>query len=388
MKKIFSLIALPILIVLMLGVLVPNRSQAAEFSFKEQYTLQTGKNVNDDLYLFGDTAKINGTINGDLVSFGKNFQLNGYVAGNVYVFAENILIGENTQIQGNLTLFAYKAQIEGVVSDNATLFASSIIHSGFTGKDLIVFTADNNLSGDVGDDLRVFASTSNVKGNVRGDVIMLAQQYNIDETKVGSKIYDAKEIEKIAKSQGVEIDKEEKEWIPKEVTWGVKINNVIIGFTSMLIAGAFLIFMAPVKTGLVLKKINTSTEELLKSFGIGLAVLFFAWIPIIFLLISVVGIPLAGILTAFLIFTIIFGGVWVELAIGREILRLFKIKDYRPFKSFLIGRVVTTIVKLIPFIGGLYSFVVTSVALGAFVRMKKDFFDKQNLAIIKKDKKK
>ena len=257
MKKIFSLIALPILTVLMLGVLVPDRSQAAEFSFKEQYSLQTGKNVNDDLYLFGDTAKINGTVNGDLISFGKNFQLNGYVAGNVYVFAENILIGENTQIQGNLTLFGYKGQIEGVVSDNATLFASSIIHSGSTGKDLTIFTADNNLSGDVGDDLRVFASTSNVKGNVRGDVIMIAQQYNIDETKVGSKIYDAKEIEQIAKNQGVNLDKEEKEWVPKEVAWGVKINNVIIGFTGMLIAGAFLIFMAPVKTGLVLKKINT-----------------------------------------------------------------------------------------------------------------------------------
>ena len=106
----------------------------------------------------------------------------------------------------------------------------------------------------------------------------------------------------------------------------MKINNVIIGFASMLIAGAFLIFMAPVKTGLVLKKINTSTEELLKSFGIGLAVLFLAWIPIIFLLISVIGAPLAGILFGFLLFIIIFGGVWVELVIGREILRLLRLK--------------------------------------------------------------
>ena len=45
----------------------------------------------------------------------------------------------------------------------------------------------------------------------------------------------------------------------------------------------------------------------------------------------------------------IFGNVWVELAIGREILRLLRLKII-DLKSFLIGRVVTTIVKLIPFI--------------------------------------
>jgi len=79
----------------------------------------------------------------------------------------------------------------------------------------------------------------------------------------------------------------------------------------------------------------------------------------------------------------IFGGIWVEVAIGKEILELFKVKDYRPFKSFLVGRVVTTIIQLIPIIGGIYNFVLMSIALGAFVRIKKEQFEKQELAIKK-----
>ena len=109
MKKIFSLIVLPILTVLMLGVLVPDRSQAAEFSFKDQYTLPTGKSVNDDLYLFGDTTKINGIVNGDIISFGKNFSSMDLLQV-MYMSLLSALIGENTQIQGNLTFFGYKVR--------------------------------------------------------------------------------------------------------------------------------------------------------------------------------------------------------------------------------------------------------------------------------------
>lgn len=387
MKKKFSLVILSILSVLILGATLPSKTQAAEFSFKDQYSLETGKSVNDNLYLFGDDAVINGTVYGDLISFGRDFKLNGYVTGNVYAFGENVVLTELAQIDGNLNVFALKTQLGGRISRNATIFTSAVNHTGTVGEDLTIFAGDSILSGDIGDDLRVFSSTSSMTGDIDGDAIVLAQKYNIKEEKVGGKVYDQKAINLIAKSQGVDLEKnKEKEWIPREVTFGIKLNNVLIGFTSMLIAGAFLIFMSPVKTGLVVKKISASTEELLKSFGIGLAVLFLAWIPILFLLVSVVGIPLAGILFGFLLFIMIFGSVWVELVIGKEILGLFKVKEYRPFKSFLIGRAVTTIAKLIPVIGGLYTFVVIAIAMGAFVRMKKDFFDKQSLAVTKKTK--
>ncbi len=63
---------------------------------------------------------------------------------------------------------------------------------------------------------------------------------------------------------------------------------------------------------------------------------------------------------------------------------LFKVKEYRPFKSFLIGRGVTTIIRLIPIIGGIYNFLVITVALGAFVRLKHEQFEKTNFQISKK----
>ncbi len=389
MKKKISLVVVSILSVLILGFTLPSKTQAAEFSFKDQYSLETGKSVNDNLYIFGDDTKVDGTVYGDLISFGRNFKLNGYVTGNVYAFGQNVTLTELAQVDGNLNIFSFNAQLSGRISGNTTIFASSVNYTGTVGEDLTIFTGDSILSGDVGDDLRIFSSNANITGEINGDALVLAQKYSINERKVGKKIYDQKAIDLIAKNQGVDLEKNsDKEWIPREVTFGIKLNNVLIGFVGMLIAGAFLIFMSPVKTGLIVKKINSSTEELLKSFGIGLAIIFLGWIPIIFLLISVIGAPLAGILFGFLLFIMIFGCVWVEIVIGREILGLFKVNEYRPFKSFLIGRAVTTIAKLIPVIGGLYTFVVTSIALGAFVRMKKDFFDKQSKAVTKETKKK
>ena len=69
-----------------------------------------------------------------------------------------------------------------------------------------------------------------------------------------------------------------------------------------------------------------------------------------------------------------FGKVWVETSLGKEILVLLKIEGYRPFKSFLAGRVLTILVNIIPIVRGFYNMILSFVALGAIIRMKKGYY--------------
>lgn len=57
---------------------------------------------------------------------------------------------------------------------------------------------------------------------------------------------------------------------------------------------------------------------------------------------------------------------------------MFNVKEYRPFKSFLIGRVLTVLISIIPIVRGFYNIILGFVALGAVVRMKREYYQIAN----------
>ncbi|HKM19754.1 MAG TPA: hypothetical protein VJY47_00835 [Candidatus Dojkabacteria bacterium] len=380
MKKFLTVLLAPILALLILGVGLPRTSQAAEFKF-DKGTIAEEEIINDNLYIFNDAIDVKGVIRGDLIVFGNNVSIKAAVTGDALIFGNSVMIDEQTRIDGNLTLFGYNTDVKGIVSGNTTVFAYTLKNTASTGQDLSVFAYSNVLTGNVGDDARVFAGTSTIDSNIGGELIINAGQSEVNQEKIGKKIYTEKEINAIAKEQGVELKKVEEE-SPKLRTLWTRFSSALIGFVSMFIVGALLVFMAPVKSLEITKKITGSAKDFLISLAIGAGILFLAWIPLILIFITVVGIPLGILLLGFLLFGIIFGKVWVNLTIGREILRLAKSKTNSPYLALLVGGGVNTIIGIIPFISGLYSFIATCTALGAMVRMKWD-----KLAVKKVEKK-
>ncbi|HHX99245.1 TPA: hypothetical protein GX533_00985 [Candidatus Dojkabacteria bacterium] len=371
MKKRFSLLVPILTMFLIFGVFAPKRADAAEFSFEKEFVLEQEESVEDNLYIFSDSVDITGRVNGDLFIFAEKIKMDGYVTGNLYTFSNTVELGTKSRILGDLYTFGYNVNMDGEISGKATVFAYMQKHNGSTFKDLTSFTAQSLISGKVGDDLRVFAGKTAIDANIAGEAIVISEKYEIDEKKVGREIYDAKKIDEIAKSQGFDKSKQEKEPTQQE-KFLKTFKNTVISSTALLLAGVFLIYLTPVKTGAIVKKITGSTTEFLKSFGLGIAIFLCAGIPVVMLFVTVVGMPIAMLLLAFMVFVGIFGRLWVELAIGSEILGLFKIKEYRPFKSLLIGRVLSSLISFIPVVSGIYSSVLVCTAMGAFVRMKAD----------------
>ncbi len=375
MKKFLTILLSPILVLLTLGIVLPKETQAAQFMF-EKGSVQDDAIIDDDLYIFNSNVNIKGIIRGDLVIFSNDIVVSASITGNTYIFGNSVEIEDKTRIDGNLVLFGNHTSIKGIIGGNTTVFANTNKNRSSTAKDLLIFASSNTLTGNVGDDARIFAATSSIDSNINGDLIIFAEKSEINETKVGKKVYTSETIKSIAKDQGVILDQQSKGTGKFGKLGGLwtRFSGVLISFVGMFAAGALLIFMGPVKSLDITKKITGSLREFLTSLGVGTAILLFGWLPILFLFISVAGALLGILLTGFLLFAIIFGIVWINLAIGREILKIAKSKERSPYLALLIGGAVSALIGMIPVLSGLYSFIAICTAIGAMTRMKWDKF--------------
>lgn len=104
----------------------------------------------------------------------------------------------------------------------------------------------------------------------------------------------------------------------------------------MYIVGILLIYVAPVKTVTIGKKVSSSFNEFIKSFGLGFIILLAIPLPLFILTMTLVGAPLAILLTAILIFLVTFGTLWSETAIGFKVLSFYTTKIIRDFYHFLL----------------------------------------------------
>lgn len=383
---------LGILVVFSAILLFPiSKPQAAEFHFKE-YKLEQGKTVRDDLYIFSPNAEINGIVDGDVVVFAERVSIKGTITGDVYAGGSTIDI--DATIYGNLFLMGSHITSDGLMNGNLYAFANNFSSLGQIGKDALSFTFSSTFKGSVGDDLRVFGFTQKVDAMVGGDLLAFGEQVTVSENKITGKIYNKKTVDDIASEQGAGSEETvESNFFTKLFAENSLASKAIRGFFSfltMLLAGSFLLWLTPVKNVQIKRKIIDTPSEFVKSLLIGLCTFLIVPIPLTLLLISIIGAPIALIVIAFLIFVVIFGRIWTELAIGSEILTVFGVKEYRPYRSFLIGRVISVLIGFVPVISGFYSIILILTSLGAIIRMKKDFFTiaKRNskLPVINKEK--
>lgn len=386
-KNIYKILPITFLF-LLLSVLLPSKIEAAQFHFKS-YTLSQEQSIDDDIYAVGEDFKIDGVVNGDVVVLGNTIQLNGTVTGDVYLVGEKINI--DATVYGNTFVFGNNTSIEGTLAESTYIMTSILNYNADTQKDLFGFFLESSMKGTIGDDLRIVGFRSNIESIVRGDAILLGDGHTVNDMNVTGDIFYNTTLKDIAKSQGVDIDdgiNVDMPTLKRNLKFNLSI--ILINFLSMLLVGFVLITLTPVKSIEIRKRITDSTTDLLSSLGIGFLAAVIIPLPLLILSFSVIGTPLALLITGLLSFLFIFGKVWVELAFGKEVLELFGVKEYRPFKSFLIGRVITVLITLIPVVGGFYSSIVGLLALGAIIRMKNDYFSmaKKQVTIKKVVKKK
>ena len=383
MFKLRNIYIFPILSILILLLFPKGVINAAKIEVGD-YTLDKESIVEDDLYVSGERVVINGVVDGDLIVTGQNITVDGTVTGDIYLFGTTVTVGGN--IYGNAILVGSTVTTSGTITENTYIGSMIADLDGTFNKDMAAATGTFKLNGSVGDDVRVASGQVISNATVGGDFLLAGDNYTVEEKNVYGDL--------IAGSEHPfwkDIPKEQTFNFSKDDFLGFNIGLAIVNFIGMYIVGVILILSAPVKTLQIEKKIITSWEEVLKSYAIGLVVLFTIPLPLFLLIITLVGAPLAFLIIGILIFLATFGTVWTESAIGQRVLQLTDRKDSGRFISLLIGRSISVIVRLIPIVRGIYSLSLILITVGAVVRTKYDAFSqarKQNSKEIKTTKKK
>lgn len=319
--------------------------------------------VNNDAYVAGGNVDVEGTIKGDLLVAGGNVNIRGTVDGNVRVAGGNVnvegKVGKNltalggsidlsqsAAISGNLVSAGGNIQIRAPINGKANLAGGNVDIGSEIGSDVNVATEKLNL-------------TSNAK--VLGNLSYWSE--NQADLATDATVSGKTNFSKVEKP---EIDKEK-----AAAAWaGVNLWLNIYKFLVGLILGLILIWAFP---NFMQKSADEILTNPLASFGWGFLFLVAAPVAIVLLFITVLGIPLALIALFAYILIIMIAQIFTSLAIGEWLLKRFNQRG-GVMAAFIVGLVVLSLLKLIPILGGIISFIALLVGLGGYLTIKYSAF--------------
>lgn len=340
-KKLF------ILLIISSFLILPN--VYAEDSNYLNVSNNTVKTVNHSMFTAGDDVSTNNMVKGIDFTAGNNLNISG--SSEYGMFA-----GNSIKFKGMVTRDLFIAGNDIVIDSSANI-----------ARDLYVAGNSVTISADIKGNVFLAAREVSIDSKeIDGDVTLTGNKLTIsDNTKINGTLKYNDNIEysntnasiKEVKTYHVE-EKSKDEVMPS-------ISSILLGIvTSFLVALAiYLLLPASYK---VLDEVNK--DKVLKTFGNGF--LFLIAVPVIsiVLMISIVCMPLA-IITLILYGIIIYlssiiSSVYFGRLIGNKVLKLNNV-----YLQILIGIVITKLVKLIPVIGGLYSFVIIVLGVGLVYNM-------------------
>lgn len=308
-----------------------------------------------DLYIAGDDAEVDKIVDGNAFIIGTDVTITGEIGGDAFVCADKLTI-DGAYIYSNLFVIANEVIINGTVYD---IYA---IADTFTLKD----------NGVIARDLRVTANTININGKVNRNVFATASKYNFNSENgaliAGNLEYSGpEEITIPEKVVAGKVTYNTETFVEEDVSSIVfsyiidALNNLVFAFVVILLS----IWLAPNFT----KRITSmSTKKACVCLGIGFVTPIATIIALTLLLISSVCsmVALAG--TFVFIAICMSGTAFASIYFGSLVAKAFKWDDKVKFVlATLIAALAIWAISQIPFIGGLFGFLVALFGIGILV---------------------
>lgn len=363
----------------------PFIASAAELRAGEQPVLSADERIVDDFYIAGGNVNTAGTIVGDMVAVGGNVVVDGSVSQDLSVAG------------GNVTVLAN-------VGDDLRAGGGSITIAAAVGDDVIVGGGQVQISGDgVGGDVVFGGGVLTLNAPVSGDVTIAASEVLINAPIAGDVSFRG---EKLTLGSGAEISGTLTYTSPKEAEFQegavvrgetvyeqtpqptsayneaseTSIAAALVAFASLaLLAGFLMKLTGALVIGLIFHRyseriVNDALTRPLPELGRGFAV--FALLPIasVMLLITIIGVPLAGL--GFIAFAalMLFASLVAPIALGALVHRwVMKPATYEvSWKTIILGVVLYGILNFIPVIGWIAKLILMLVVIGAISKIKWD----------------
>jgi hypothetical protein len=306
--------------------------------------------VNGDVFVAAQSLSVTGTVNGSLHAGGNLINLGGVIKGNVYVGGQSIVVNDSS-IGGSILVGGATVSVD----KNSTVGGSVLVGAGTFTLDSQVkrsvyagsgsFTLGDNTR--IGKDLYYGSSNDSGQVSISDKAVITGETFKseIDTANGNAKVEMARE-KFPAIFRGFRIVS----------TFVSLLGALIIGFICFKLFGKYFSQVS----GIV-------TESFWKSLGVGFLVSI-AFVPaLIVLLITVIGIPVAGLSLLVFLLYIYLAKIVVGSAFGVWLVGKFNWKKLSTFTTFALGLAALYVIKMIPFVGGLASVVILWSGLGALI---------------------
>lgn len=306
--------------------------------------------VSGNLYAVGNTINVEGVISGDLIALAQTININGRIEGDIIAATQNITI--NGEIGGNVRVMGTTININGPVTRNVNAFGSDISlgKDSQVGWDVYVAALNLEASGNIEGGLSGRVEQALISGKIVKDVnLTISNDKNIPVTLTESAQLGGKLNQKFT-------NPDKNNWL---IIWTwTKIYAI---FCSLLV-GLVLIYLGKNITKKILKKIEEAPK---KTIAPG-ALLFFIFPPLaIFLLFTVIGIPLALIIMALWFIFVYIAKIFTAIILGEIILKkIIKKNEINLIWPLILGTIICYLLFSIPLVGWIISLIAIFIGLG------------------------
>ncbi|HZQ04977.1 MAG TPA: hypothetical protein VFD70_00240 [Anaerolineae bacterium] len=275
------------------------------------------------------------TQGGERFCTGRNLTINsGETVTNVLAFGCNVTVQQNATVQRNVTAFGGNVSNQGTINGSIVAFGGNVTieSSGVVNGNITAF------GGNV-----LTQPGSTVKGNIGKNLPPIPLPIP-----PVAPVAPPQPANAISATYPFEFD-----WLGSLIT--------ALAFAAL---GALVVIIAPEQTRRVSSAIQTRPWG---SAGVGCLTLIVLPILALLLVITVVGLPVAFVLSIVGIIAWIFGGIAVGYLAGEKILHAFRARDILPAVAVVVGVLVLMVVGQIPIVGWLISCLVGLLGIGAVV---------------------
>lgn len=362
---------------------------AHAYTMRTNTVISVGKTevIESTLYARGSSITIAGTVKGDVFCVGQNVDISGTVEGDVFCGGQTVHV--SGKITGGLRVAGQSIELSGAnVGGSLTVLGQSMVLDQATvvARDAGILAQNAQVDGVIKRDLQVLAQNNSIGATVgrtadlAGANIVLKSSAQLG----GNLVYHSNNSAQIDTGAIVRGSTEHKAPLvsPRKARkheFTTQVARSLYWFLALLAIGVALWLLAPRWFDVTAEIITTRPWA---SVGTGLVGLIAVPIIFIALCITIIGVPLAFIIGALWIVTLMTSLVFTGNALGGWIVTKAKWQPGRwlPFTRLGTGLLVLAVLSLVPFIGGLVTFVALLWGAGAVVAAKITHYKKTTAA--------
>lgn len=318
--------------------------------------------TNSDLYITDDNVEVSNVVDGNAYIIGKNVTITGEIGGDLFVIAEKLNI-DGGYIYSNLYALANEITINGGIYDIYAICNNFNLGSnGFVYRDMRITAGNISLNGKI--KRNVFASCNNLNLSQDAGTVIYGNLNYSSSSEIS--IAEGLVSGEVNFSKADSLNEKAKSSI------GIIIKDHILDLLKTLLFTFVVVLILIWLTPKFISRIsNMDTKKSFIALGIGvaslLAVVILAIVGI-FLIISVIGIPLviASIFAIIAVYSL--GNTIASIFFGKLFAKLLKAEGNVKFVLLtLASSLVIWLINLIPFIGALLGFLIWAFGVGTLL---------------------